>query len=83
MDFIRVVYGTTESRNWPGEVVNADTRQGRRLDLRETTYFYGANTSWERAEGVRSIGQTCSWELFFALRRLVEDWDSQVLERDE
>jgi len=48
-DLVHVAYGTSEPHDdWPQVVVRPETRQGRALVLREVTYFYGANASWER-----------------------------------
>ena len=55
-----------------------DTRQGRSFDLKEPTYFYGANTSWEPPSALEPTNTSCSWELFFAIRRLVEDYDASL-----
>ena len=57
-DLVHVAYGTSEPHDdWPQVVVRPETRQGRALVLREVTYFYGANTSWERPRDMQ-FGKT-------------------------
>ena len=75
-DLVRIAYGTSEPRDWRAVIVHTDTRQGRLLDLKETTYFYGANVSWESLAALEHGDATCSWELFFAIRKLVEEYDA-------
>jgi hypothetical protein len=45
--------------------------------LREVTYFYGANTSWERPRDMQ-IGKTpCTKELLYAITEVVVDYHAQ------
>lgn len=75
-DLVRIAYGTSEPRDWRAAIVHPDTRQGRLLDLKETTYFYGANVSWEPLADLERCDAMCSWDLFFAIRKLVEEHDA-------
>ena len=76
--FTRVIYGTTEVHDWPREVVNVGGRSGRLLDLRETTYFYGANTSCHSPSELRPLKTQCSLELFYALWALVDEFHARI-----
>lgn len=78
-DLIRIAYGTSQEHAWPGEVVHADTRQGRKFPLRETTYFYGANTMWALPRELRPGAAQCAWEFLFAIRKLVESHDASIM----
>ena len=76
-DRIRVITGSTQDHDLPRVEVRRSTRQGRILDLSDTTYFYGRDAVW-----VVSVATTlgrCSFELFLALAALVEEWDVQQL----
>lgn len=75
----RIAYGTTEEHAWPRVVVHANGRPGRSLDLRETTYFYGANTCWEQHSLLHSGGKRCALELLFEIRKLVEAHDAELM----
>ncbi len=77
-DLVRIAYGTSEPRDWRTVIVHPATRQGRLLDLKETTYFYGANVSWERLAALERSDTMCSWDLFFAIRKLVEEHDAML-----
>lgn len=82
-DLVRIAYGTSEPREWRAVIVNPNTRQGRLFDLPETTYFYAANVSWESPAALELCEPVCSWELFFAIRKLVEEHDAILIdERD-
>lgn len=78
-DLIRVAYGTSHDHEWPCVVLHADTRQGRAFPLPDTTYFYGANTHWAQPRDLRPGVRPCAWELFFAVRKLVEAYDASVV----
>jgi hypothetical protein len=68
---LRVIYGTTEPHDWPREVVTPDSRQGRLLQLAETTYFYGANTAYVVPDELTTLHpRRASPELVYALRSL-------------
>ncbi|MBX3155002.1 MAG: hypothetical protein KF773_03305 [Deltaproteobacteria bacterium] len=77
-DLVRVAYGTSEAHEWPRVEVHAETRQGRAFPLTETTHFYGANTQWEQPRALRPGAKPCAWELLFAIRRVVEEYDLRV-----
>lgn len=77
-DLIRVAYGTSQVREYECVVVHTTTRQGRAFPLRETTYFCGANTMWAQPNELRPGDALCAWELLFAIRKLVEDYDASV-----
>ena len=77
-DLIRVAYGTSEPHDdWPQIVVRPETRQGRALVLREVTYFYGANTSWERPRDMQFGKIPCTKELLYAITELVVNYHAQ------
>ena len=73
---VRVAYGTSEIQEWPAVVVDPSTRQGRTFPLRENTHFYGANTSWELPGDLRRGRAQCAWDLLFAIRKVVENYDA-------
>jgi hypothetical protein len=77
---VRIAYGTSEPHEWPMVIVQPNTRQGRAFPLRETTHFYGANTSWELPRNLRRGHAPCAWELLFAIRKLVESHDATAKE---
>ena len=77
-DLVRVAYGTSQEHPGPCVVVHPGTRQGRAFPVREPTRFYGANTCWELPRLIEPGQATCSWELFFEIRRLVEDHDAAL-----
>lgn len=77
---VRVAYGTTEEHAWPRAVVHVGGRPGRSLDLRETTYFYGANTCWEQVQLLAPCGTRCTMELLFEIRKLVEAHDAEIFD---
>lgn len=59
-DHVRVAYGTSQGHGAPCELVSEDSRQGRLLELTEPTWFYGANTCWERTSDLERGKQPCS-----------------------
>lgn len=78
-DLVRVAYGTSESHNWPRVEVSPDTRQGRAFGLVEPTHFYGANTAWEVETALRRAVRPCTLEIFWRIRRVVEEYDSTLV----
>lgn len=79
-DFVRVAYGTHVTHEWRRVIINPDTRQGSEFDIRETTYFYGANTSFELPKDLEFLGTKCSNELLFQIRSVVEEYDAAIEE---
>lgn len=79
-DRVRVAYGTTQDHVSPHESVGETSRQGRSFPLRELTRFYGANTSWEPLSDLERGSKPCSWELLYAIRKLVEAYDASLPE---
>jgi len=78
-DLVNIAYGTSEPHDdWPQVVVHPETRQGRALGLREVTYFYGANTSWERPEDLQFGKTPCAKELLYAIVELVVNYRLQA-----
>lgn len=77
-DLVRIAYGTSQDHVGPCAVVRPDTRQGRAFLLRDDTRFYGANTCWERRAQIEPGKAPCSWELFFEIRKLVEEHDAML-----
>lgn len=45
--------------------------------LREVTYFYGANTSWERPQDMQFGKAPCTKELLYAIAELVVNYQAQ------
>jgi hypothetical protein len=80
-DRVRVAYGTTQDNAAPCALVSEDSRQGRLLELQEPTRFYGANTCWERTSDLECSKKPCSWDLWNAIRKLVESHDANLLEQ--
>lgn len=77
-DLVRVAYGTSEPHDdWPQVAVHPETRQGRALVLREVTYFYGANTSWERPRDLQFGKKPCAKELLYTIIELVVNYHAQ------
>ena len=77
-DLVHVAYGTSEPHDdCPQVVVHPETRQGRALVLREVTYFYGANTSWERPQDLQFGKTPCAKELLYAITELVVNYLAQ------
>lgn len=79
-DFVRVAYGTQSPHpTWANVVVvRPDSRQGRKFPLSHVTHFYGANTAWEvRSALERGEGQV-SYEVYFAIRRCIEEHDAAL-----
>ena len=78
-DLVRVAYGASELHDdWPQVVVHPETRQGRVLMLRDVTYFYGANTSWERPQDMLFGKTPCAKELLYAVTELVVNYHAQA-----
>jgi hypothetical protein len=78
---VEVAYGTSEEHvDWPQLVVHPETRQGRTLMLREVTYFYGANTSWEQPSDLQ-FGEPCAKDLFYAIAKLCRAYREQLGEQ--
>lgn len=78
---VRVAYGTTQEHAAPCELVSQDSRQGRSFPLREPTRFHGANTCWERVSDLERGAKPCSWDLLYAIRKLVESHDASLLDQ--
>jgi len=77
-DLVRVAYGTSvPHEGWPQVVVHPETRQGRALVLRDVTYFYGANTSWERPQDLRFGKTPCAKALLYEIIELVVSYHVQ------
>jgi hypothetical protein len=47
------------------------------LVLREVTYFYGPNTSWERPQDMQFGKTPCAKELLYAITELVANYHAQ------
>ena len=78
-DLVRVAYGTSNVHEWPRVVVHPESRQGRAFPLQEETFFYGANTTWERPSKLMPGAKACAWELLLAVRKLVEEYDARLV----
>lgn len=78
-DLARVAYGTRQKHEYPHQlVVSPENRQGRSFPLTTTTYFYGSNTEWRSIDDLRAGKRRCSFELFYEIRKLVEEYDATV-----
>ena len=78
-DLIRVAYGTTAEQAMNDRVVvHPSSLQGRRFGLTVATSFVGPNTAWAATGEMRETGEKCSSELFFAIRAVVDLYDSSI-----
>ena len=68
--------GTTQVHDLEHAVVHPETRQGRRMELREATYFYGRDAGWFGRDAVVECLAPCSRELFLKLEEIVTEWDA-------
>jgi hypothetical protein len=84
-DFLRVAYGgrTAPPDTVVADVVQPDSRFGRALELRDPTWFRGANACFARPSEVEATGKACPLELYLRLVQLVRDHDAAVQARED